>query len=31
VAIRQDAARVRILFVEGSPPEGFTLPAQPVR
>ncbi|MDL4771935.1 MULTISPECIES: DUF1330 domain-containing protein [Thermomonosporaceae] len=25
--IRKDAARVQMLFVEGSPPEGFTLPA----
>jgi uncharacterized protein (DUF1330 family) len=27
--MRKDAARVRMLFAEGSPPEGFTLPAQP--
>ncbi|MDX3851846.1 DUF1330 domain-containing protein [Streptomyces sp. AK02-01A] len=25
--IRKDAARVRMLFAEGSPPEGFSLPA----
>lgn len=25
--IRKSAARVRMLFVEGSPPEGFSLPA----
>ncbi|MET8337954.1 DUF1330 domain-containing protein [Streptosporangium canum] len=25
--IRKGAARVRMLFVEGSPPEGFSLPA----
>jgi uncharacterized protein (DUF1330 family) len=28
--IRKDAAQVRMLFVEGSPPEGFALPPQPV-
>ncbi|GAA3656397.1 DUF1330 domain-containing protein [Nonomuraea antimicrobica] len=25
--IRKDAARVRMLFAEGTPPEGFTLPS----
>ncbi|WP_067970793.1 DUF1330 domain-containing protein [Nocardiopsis trehalosi] len=27
--IRENAARVRMLFVEGSPPEGFALPDRP--
>ncbi|MGN9783691.1 DUF1330 domain-containing protein [Nonomuraea sp. ZG12] len=29
--IRKGAARVRMLFAEGSPPEGFSLPASPAR
>ncbi|WP_346011784.1 hypothetical protein [Streptomyces sp. SID3343] len=28
--IRRNAAHVRMLFVEGSQPEGFTLPTRPV-